>query len=135
MQQTFWDKYKVFILGLIGAAAIAVQPFVLNTTEEIKWQAVGTAAGLAVLSFIAKEWRGQGMTIIGIIGVSADTIYNLIDSGTFSWQRAILSVIIAIAFAAMPDPKSRGYENSSTIKEAKREGETIQPAKLTSKPK
>ena len=135
MNQTFWDKNKVFLLGLLGAIAIAIQPFVLNVNEAIKWPVIGTAAGLAALSFVAKEWRGQGMSILGILGVAADVIYNLIDQGTFTWERALTSIFVAVAFLVAPDPKSRGYEQSSAIKSAKKEGESITPAKFTSKSK
>lgn len=135
MKQTFWDKNKVFLMGLMAALAIAIQPFVSNTATEIQWPAVGTAAGLAVLGYLAKEWRGQGMSILGITGVASEVIYTLINEGHFTWGRALLSIVGAILFTAAPDPKSRGYEQSSTIKDAKKEGEAITPAKLTAKPK
>lgn len=135
MKQTFWDKNKVFILGLLGAIALAIQPFTTATDEEVKWKIVGFAALMAVLSYLAKEWRGQGLSIIGIIGNLSAVFITVHNTGQFSWNQFILQSIIAIITAAGADPKSRGYENSPTIKEAKREGEAINPAQLTAKPK
>ena len=129
----FWNKNKVFLLGLLSAVAIALEPIISG--KEISWPAIGTAVALGVLSYIAKEWRGQGMSILGIMSTAATALYTLINEGNFSWERALLSVVVAISFAAAPDPKSRGYEQSSTIKDAKKEGEAINPAQLTAKPK
>lgn len=133
MKQNFWDKNKVFLLGLLSAIAIALQPIIAG--QPISWPAIGMAAGLAVLSYLAKEWRGQGMSLLGILGVAAEAVLTQINSGTFSWDKAALSIFVAIAFAVAPDPKSRGYENTTVIKDAKKQGEVINPAQLTAKPK
>lgn len=133
MNKNFWNKNKVLILGVLSAIAIALQPIIAG--KSITWPTVGIAAGLAVLSFFAKEWRGQGMSILGIVGIAAQVIHTQISEGTFSWQRAAVSIFVAIVFAVAPDPKSRGYENTAIIKEAKKQGEAINPAQLTAKPK
>ena len=129
----FWNKNKVFILGLLGAIGIVLQDY-LNTSS-LDWKAVGVAVLMAILSYVAKEWRGQGMTIIGIIGVAANVIVSLQVTGTLTLQNAILSLVVALITASAPDPKSRGYEQTAAIKDAKAEGEAITPAKLTAKPK
>lgn len=135
MQQTFWDKNKVFILGLLGAAALTLQQFVGQPDDDVKLKAVGFALLMTVLSFLARNWRGQGLSIAGIIGNLAGVFVTIQETGQFSWVQFILQGIIAIIAAAGADPKSRGYENTAVIKEAKKEGEQIQPASLTAKPK
>jgi MFS family permease len=135
MNTTFWNKYKVFIFGLLGAIALAIQPFATNTSEEVKWKVVGFAALVAVLSYFAKEWRGQGLSIVGILGNVSGVFVTVWNTGHFSWNQFILQIILAIITAAAPDPKSRGYENTEVIKDAKREGEQINPAQMTAKPK
>lgn len=134
MNTTFWDKYKVLIMALIGALTITLQEFI-GDTGPVNYPALLLALGLTILAFFAKEWRGQGMTITGIIGVAADTIYTLYQTGSFSWERAGLLFLVAVGTAAVPDPKSRGYEHTEVIKQAKAEGEQINPAALTAKPK
>jgi len=129
--KNWFNQNKVFLMGLLSAIAIILQPFLMET--EINWASVGLAAGLTVLSYLAKEWRGQGLSITGIIGIAADTVYQLQTTGTFTWERAILGIIVAILAAAAPDPKSRGYEHTPTIVQAKKQGEAIVPAKLTEK--
>jgi membrane protein implicated in regulation of membrane protease activity len=131
----FWNKNKVFILGLLGAIALAIEPFTTNVNEEVKWRLVGFAVLIAVLSYLAKEWRGQGLSIVGILGNVSAVFITVYNTGHFTWNQFILQLILAIITAAGADPKSRGYENTQIIKEAKKEGEQIVPAKLTTKPK
>lgn len=135
MITTFWNKNKVFILGLLSAIALTIQPFAANTTEDVKWKVIGFAALVAVLSYFAKEWRGQGLSIVGIIGNTSAVFLTVLNTGNFSWNQLILQLILAILTASGADPKSRGYENTQVIKDAKKEGEQINPAQLTTKSK
>ncbi len=72
----FWNSHKVFILGLLGSIAVALEPFINNTEDELKWKIVGFAALMAALSYLAKEWRGQTISILGILGNLAVSICN-----------------------------------------------------------
>ncbi|HTE32718.1 MAG TPA: hypothetical protein VK666_20195 [Chryseolinea sp.] len=138
MQLTFWQKNKVFLLGLLAAFAAGITPFVqtASTSEQVKWTTVGFAAGLAILSYLAKEWRGQGLSIVGILGNAAGVITTLLSTGGhIDPVQLVLQLLLSVIAAAGADPKSRGYEQSTVIKEAKKEGEEIQPASLTAKPK
>lgn len=127
----FWDNNKVFILGLLGAVALALQPFINNATDDIKWKSVGFAALMAALSYVAKEWRGQAISIIGILGNLAGVYVTIQQTGVFSWNQFILQGVVAIIAAVSADAKSRGYEQTPTIKQAKIEGEINNPAALT----
>lgn len=127
-QQSVWSKYKVLITGLIAAVAIAIQPLVVETAEHVKWPVLGVAAGMTALSFLANNLRGQGATILGIIGITADVSYNLLEKGQFSWEKAGLMALIAYAFAHIGPPKTVGYEKTATIESAKEEGKAITKA-------
>lgn len=138
----FWNKNKVFILGLLSAIAVAITPFVQDAdqSDAVKWSTVGFAVLMAILAYLAKSWRGQGLSILGIVGNIAGVATTLLTQGTqvnskTFYLQLILQTFLAILAAAAPDPKSRGYEQTDTIKDAKREGEAIQPASLTAKPK
>lgn len=124
---------KVFLVGLAGALALALQQFL--GTPDVNFAAVGFAVLIAVLSFFAKEWRGQGVTILGIIGTVSGVFVTLNQTGMFSWQQFFLTSVAAILAAVAPPPKSSGYEKSDLIKEAKAEGEEINPASITDKDK
>ena len=130
--KSFWDKNKVLILTLLGAIAVTVQEF--TTQPVVDYKVVGFAVLMTVLSYFAKEWRGQGVSITGIIGVLAGTFITIQQTGTFSWLQFITQAAIAVLAAAGADPKSRGYEASSPIVKAKIEGEAINPASFTAKP-
>lgn len=128
----FWKKNQVFLLGLIAAICVSLQEFISQPT--IDWKVIGFAVLLTGLSYLAKEWRGQGLSTVGIVGNLAGVFVTVYQSGNFTWNQFMLQAIIAIMAAAAPDPKSRGYEASEVIKDAKREGEAINPAILTKKP-
>lgn len=116
-------KNKVFLLGLAGAIAVVIQQFL--GTPEINWKVVGFAAGMAALSYVANQWRGQGVTILGIIGTLAGTFVAIHNTGNFTWNQFILSSVAALLAAVAPPPKQKEYEKSPTIVEAKKEGEVI----------
>lgn len=122
-KQTFIERNKVFLLGLAASIAVALQQF-LGTTE-INWRVIGYAAGMAGLSFLANQWRGQGVTILGILGTLAGTFVAIHNTGTFTWNQFILSSVAAILAAVAPPAKQVEYEKSPTIVEAKQEGEVI----------
>lgn len=127
--KNFLDQNKVFLFGLLASIAVVLQQFVGQ--PEISFKAIGFAILMAVLSYLAKEWRGQALSIFGIVGNLAGVFVTAYDGGNFTWEQFILQGTIALIAVAVPAPKSRGYENTDGIKMAKREGEEIQPAKLT----
>lgn len=142
MKNTFWDKNKVFILGLLSAIAVALTPFTQNAEQSdvIKWGAVGYALITTILSYVARNLRGQAMSITGLIAMSAGVVSNLLSNGSSIKDgnfipTLIIQLAVALIGVAVSDFKSRGYENTEVIKEAKREGEIIQPASLTNKAK
>lgn len=128
----FWNKNKVFILGLIGSIGISLQDYI--SKPAVDYKIIAFAAFLAIISYFAKEWRGQGLSITGVIGSAAGVFITMQQSNTFTWQQFILQTIVLIITTAVPDPKSRGYENTPAILEAKKQGEEINPASLTNKP-
>lgn len=126
-KQNFLEKNKVFLLGLAAAITVVLQQFL--GTPEINWRAVGFAAGIAVLSFVANQWRGQGVTALGIIGTLAGTFVSIHNTGNFSWNQFILSAAVAILAATAPPPKLLEYEKSAPIVEAKKEAVEIKELK------
>ena len=114
----FFNANKVFILGLLSALAVVLQQFL--GVETVDWLALGFAAFIAILSYIANEWRGQGMTILGIIGTVAGVLSsNLIYGQHLDWGKLILLILAAIITAAAPPPKNASYEKAPAIEDAK----------------
>jgi len=123
MVQTFLEKYKVFLSGLAAALVLALTEFL--SQPVVDWKVVGFAALMAILSYVANQWRGQGVTILGIVGTLAYSFVTLQTSGTFTWQQFILSSVVALLAAVAPPAKSLGYEKTAVIEQAKREGDAI----------
>ncbi len=112
---------KVLITGILSAIAVALQGSIGQ--DVTNWAAIGFAVLMAVLGFIANEWRGQGMTIFGILGTGAYVFTQLQQTGTFTWNQFILMVIAAILSSVTGPPKPKTYEEDPTIMRAK-EGHT-----------
>lgn len=129
----FIQNNKVFILGLLASAAVTLQEFV--SQPDVNYRVVGFAIIMSILSYLAKEWRGQGLSITGIVGNLAAVFITVHQTGEFTWMQFALQSIIAIIAASTPDPKSVGYERTIVIKQAKHIGEKLNPALLTKKPK
>lgn len=127
----YFQSNKVFIFGLLGAIAVTLQEFISDT--GISFKVIGFAVLMAALSYLAKEWRGQGLSITGIAGNLAAVFITVYQNGEFTWVQFALQAVIAIIATASPDPKSIGYEKTDIITQAKIQGEKINPAQLTKK--
>lgn len=100
------SKNWVFISGLLASLAVALQQFIVP--GPVEWKAVGYAAMMAVLSYLANQWRGQGVSFTGIVGTLAYTFVTISSAGTFSWGQFILSGIVAVLSAVAPPAKPVG---------------------------
>lgn len=126
----FFTTNKVFILGLLAAIVVVLQQFIME--PSIDWKTVGLAVGIAALSYIANLWRGQGITILGIIGTLAYVFVQNLTSGTkLDWSKIILMAVVAIISAVAPPPKSLNYEKSAVITQAKDQAAVITEAANT----
>ncbi len=116
--KTFLGSNKVFILGLLAALAVALQQFIGEAAVD--WKSVGLAGGMAILSYIANQWRGQGLTITGILGTLSYVFISNWGGGHIDWSQMILMSVVAILGAVAPPPKSGSYEKSDAIVKAKK---------------
>lgn len=120
--QTFWSKYKVFILGLAGAIALSLQELLSSQgqeTGEINYKVFAYAALMAGLSYIATQWRGKNVSIAGIVGTLAGVFVEQQQAGDFNWNRFIMYSIVAVLAVVSPPPKPSTYEHDETIVKAK----------------
>lgn len=123
----FFQKNWVFISGLISAAVVAIQQYLGNGTPDLK--VVGFAVVMAILSYLANQWRGKGVTVVGIIGVLAATFSTIQFGQKVEWTQLILQAVVAVGMAVAPPPKPQGYEQTNTIESAKLEGAKISDTK------
>lgn len=126
-KENFLQKNKVFLLGLAASLTIVLQQFL--GSPVVNWIAVGYAAGMAALSYVANEWRGQGVTVLGILGTLAGTFVAVHNTGTFTWNQFIISAVAAILAATAPPPKLKEYEKATPIVKAKEEAVEIKELK------
>lgn len=131
MNSNFWNNNKVLIIGLLSAIALALNELFMKGESSTK--ALVFAAFIAALSFLANNLRGQWATIAGILGTSVATYVTMDQSGTISWAQLIMQAVIALLAVVAPPAKSRGYEHTNTIEQAKYSGEKIKPTALGSK--
>jgi hypothetical protein len=119
MNTTFWNRWKVFIIGLASSIVFALQELLSKTQAEQDTKVYLYAVLMAALSFVATQWRGQGMTLIGIVGTLAATFVSLNQTGNFSWTQFIIYGLAAVLSAVAPPPKPQTYETDKDIVQAK----------------
>lgn len=117
--QSIWLKYQVFILGLLGAIALALQTALTAHPEATDMKLYMFAAVMAGLSFIASQWRGKGITITGILGVLAGVFVQMNQTGTFFWNQFIIYAVLAVLAAVASPAKPATYETNGVIEQAK----------------
>jgi hypothetical protein len=79
--QNWFQKNQVFLSGLAGALTLVLQQFI--NTAEINYKAVGLAVLLATASYIGNQWRGKGVTVLGFLRCSRDSLRNYPKHRTF----------------------------------------------------
>lgn len=117
--QAFFVKYKVFLTGLAGAIALSINQLLSSTGHSQDLQVYLYAAGMAVLSYVATQWRGQGVTILGVIGTLSGVFVTMHESGTFTWTQFGLYGTVALLALVSPPPKPLSYEHNESIVTAK----------------
>jgi hypothetical protein len=106
--KNFFQKNYVFIAGLLGSIGLVLQQFIGE--QEISLKVVGFAVLMSVLSFLANQWRGKGVTITGIIGTLSFAFISVQNTGHFTWSQFVLAAVLALLSAVAPPPKPDSYE-------------------------
>lgn len=117
---TFWKKYKVFLLGLIGAITVSLQAVLSNNPNDTDFKIYVYAGLMAALSYVATEWRGKVGTMTGVIGTLAGVFVTLNQGGNFTWNEFIMYGIVAVGMSFVPPPKPSSYEHDANIVAAKK---------------
>lgn len=117
--ENFFVKYRVFLAGLAGSIALAVNQYLSTSGHSDDLKVYLYAIVMAGLSYIATQWRGQGMTITGVVGTLSYVFVNMHNSGTFTWTQFMLSAFVALLAMVAPPPKPLSYEHSPVIVDAK----------------
>ena len=117
---TFLLKYKVFLLGLLGAIGVSLQELLTTTSGTVDLKVYGFALLMAILSYFASQWRGQGITALGILGTLSGVFVATQQTGGFTWTQFITLSIAALLSAVAPPAKPATYENNKTIVDAKK---------------
>lgn len=116
-----WAKYKVFIMGLIGAIIYAVMTI---DTANITWKSFLMPVVIAVFGYLGKNLRGQWQSIIGVAGTILIGYFQQRSGGTqmpgpvfLQW---VLAQIGVLYFGLNAPPfKPITYEHNEAIVSAK----------------
>ncbi len=115
MQLSFWAKNKVFVFGLLSALSVVLTDILHQPTGQHSGKAYLFAALIAVLGYVARTWRGQGATLLGLIGTSAGVAVDQLQGGSFTWYKFAIAVVLAILATVAPPPKPLQIENGRTL--------------------
>jgi hypothetical protein len=126
---TWLSKNKVLLFGLASAIAINLQQY-FSTGNATNWPTIFLSSGIVVTAFLAKNLRGQWITILGSVGSFLTVLLNSVDTNTpIVWRTAILTLVVSILAAVAPAGKSLSYEQSAPVEAAKAEAKAIDAAK------
>lgn len=121
---TFWQRYKVFITGLIGAVVMALLPVFSDVSPELSGAGIAMAILTALSSYLANNLRGKAQSIGGIVfTVLVFVVPTLLNHGHIDYKSLIYIVLLQIsvqfyAYAAPPF-KPDTYEQNALIVQAK----------------
>lgn len=90
-------RNKVIIAAFLSALVLVLQQALSTGQTDLK--AIGFAAFVALLGVAARNWAGQGVTVLGILGTLSGVFINIQSTGTFTWNEFILSAVIALLTA------------------------------------
>lgn len=113
---SFWQKNKVFILGLLTFVAVSVQQLIFASSPDYK--AIGYSAAIAVFTYFARHLTGKIASIIGAVGTSFASIVPSLESGAHvGWAQIGIQTIIAVAlilgFNPTQDPSTTTTSTST----------------------
>jgi hypothetical protein len=98
IMKAFWTKYHVFIIGLISSVCLTLSEF--TTGKEIDWMVVGYAVFVGVGSYFAKNLKGQGATIAGILLTTGANTYTVLhDGGQVNVSQLLMTVAVSVGLA------------------------------------
>lgn len=127
---TWFSTNKVLLIGLLSAIAMDVQQYFSNG-EVVTAPVILISVGVAVTSFLAKNLRGQWITISGALGSLFLVIQSSIISHVpISWGLAISTLVLNLLAAVAPAGKSLAYEQSPTVEAAKAQAKAIDASKV-----
>lgn len=116
---SFWIRWRVFIIGAVSSVVFALQEMINKPVEDQHVKVYILAGVVALTSYVASQWRGQGVTVLGTIGSLCYTFATLYQTGNFTWGQFILASMAAIMAAVAPPPKPNTYETNKDIVQAK----------------
>lgn len=90
----FIAQNVVIISGILSALTLVLQQAISNHSTDYK--AIGIAAIVAILSFIANAWKGQGITFFGIVATLAGVFVQQYNGTAMDWNTFALAALFAI---------------------------------------
>jgi ABC-type proline/glycine betaine transport system permease subunit len=90
----FIQKNKVFLTALLSAVTLVLQQCLQN--RQTSFKALSFAVLIAVIGVIANQWKGKGITILGILGTLTTVFQTIWTTGTFTWNEFLLSSAVAV---------------------------------------
>lgn len=121
----WFGRNKVIFFGVLQLVITTIiEVFDQHGEDAISAWVIGYSVAVAVLSFLARNARGQWATIATSMLSSIVVLGSLHDSGVvLTWTVIMIRIVLPFGLALiglfLPPVKNRNYENSATIMAAK----------------
>lgn len=129
------NKHKVWIAGMIQFILTSLVELTSHETGDYSTYIIAYSAAVAALTYAGRNLRGQWASISGALLSSVMVFGGLHDSNIpLTFQVIAVRIVMPLSIAVMgifftSPPKSREYEHSQPIVEAKAEAKQIMDIK------
>lgn len=106
------EKNKVVILAFMSAIILVLQQ--VTASKETDWKVIGFSILTAVLGVMANQWKGKGITVLGILGNLAGVFTTIQATGKFTINEFILASLLALltSYAATLETGSKNLPSN-----------------------
>lgn len=96
----FLSENKVLLSAIVSALVLVFQQAL--ATPPVNPKAIALASLIAILGVIANQWRGKGLTILGILGNMSYAFVTIWQTGSFTWNEFFVQALLAVLTAILP---------------------------------
>lgn len=127
---SFFQRNKVFIIGLLVAALSSAYELISTNGHPSVW-IIGWSVAISVLTYVAKNLRGQSASILSTIGMGAASFFQLHGQPDgLTMQQIMTALVLPMTIQILglfntSPPKPLEYEKSPTIVAAKEEAKVL----------
>jgi hypothetical protein len=94
IMKQFISRNRVLFAGIVSAVTLVLQQ--CARSGQTSFKVLSFAVLITVIGVIANQWRGKGVTILGIVATLCTVFQTIWSTGRFTWNEFLLNAAIAV---------------------------------------